>query len=585
MEMSAKLVKENKILIIVLVSLVIVGIVILTNFLSFASIESTIINQLIDNQQIKTEYAASKIESHIYEVRDELTTFSKFPIMETLDIEKCRGDMRIVHQSLEGKISSLVRVDENGNIIECSSPAFSNYVGLNIKNKDYFTVPKQTHEPFIAGLVRQGASQQIIVSAPLFETTEYTPYPNFIGEFRGVLLSIIELNSLYDLYISPIIEDGKNFFLLVNVDTGDTLLKSSSIGDYSAIKNSLPINITDEQHVLLDFGDYGKTIVTSSKLSLGSEMWELIVLTPLTNVREGIDSIQRRHLFSLGFILVVVAGVLLFIISLYRSKEKIQDELKRMNVTLEKFGISIGIEKDKYAQADILLDAKKLYLVKEDDENHAHELFISTLNRGFAGLGIVRDDPREIKKKYNLQKTSFIWLTKTKIDNIPCETDIENLFKLVGEFVKRSKKSVILIDRLDYIIKENEFEEVIRKIHALRDLALAHECIIILSLNPQLIEESKLSAIEAEAVDLYGKHLRKSIELSDLELDILRHVNDKNVTNKMVSYKDITEKFRITKPTTRAKIKKLQALGLLQVEQKGRFKSLKATSAGRRIIK
>jgi hypothetical protein len=45
-------------------------------------------------------------------------------------------------------------------------------MALNIKNKDYFSIPKETNEPFIAGMVRQGTSQQIIVSAPLFETTE-----------------------------------------------------------------------------------------------------------------------------------------------------------------------------------------------------------------------------------------------------------------------------------------------------------------------------------------------------------------------------------------------------------------------------
>ena len=67
-------------------------------------------------------------------------------------------------------------------------------------------------------------------------------------------------------------------------------------------------------------------------------------------------------------------------------------------------------------------------------------------------------------------------------------------------------------------------------------------------------------------------------------MNILKYINEKNVVNKLASYKDITENFKITKPTTRVKINKLQGLDLLQVEQRGRFKSLKITSAGRRII-
>ena len=69
-----------------------------------------------------------------------------------------------------------------------------------------------------------------------------------------------------------------------------------------------------------------------------------------------------------------------------------------------------------------------------------------------------------------------------------------------------------------------------------------------------------------------------------MEMDILKFINEKNIVNKLASYKDITLKFNITKPTTRTKINNLHNLGLVKIEQKGRFKSLKITSSGRRII-
>ncbi len=582
--MGEKLVKSNKFLVLVLVLLFLIGIVILANVLSFSNIEKVIINQLKETQLIETEYAANNIENHILQVKDELIALSKFPIMESLDINECSGTMKIIHEKIEGKVDSLLRVDKDGNIIECSSSQFSHYLGLNIKNKDYFMVPKETNEPFIASMVRQGTSQQIIVSAPLFETSEYTPYPNFVGEFRGVLMSIIELNHLYNLYLHPLLESDKNSFLLINLDTEETILKSDNIGEYSEIKTYFP-EIKGGLNTISDVVDFGDTIITSSDLILGSGTWRLVILTPLKNVGTEIASVQRRHLFSLGFVVVIIILVFFFLISLYKSKERVQSKLDKANVTLEQLGINIEFEKDKFNQADIILDTKKIYLVKEDDENHAHELFISSLNRGFAGLGIVREDPRKIRRRYNLQKTSFIWLTNAKIDGVPCETGIDDLFTLISEFVKKSKKSVILLDRLDYILTENKFEDVIKKIHSLKDLALAYDCIIIFSVNPELVDESKLKAVEVEAIDLYGKHLRKNVELSDLEMDILKYINERNVVNRLVSYKDITNNFNITKPTTRIRINKLQGLRLLNVEQKGRFKSLKITSVGRRMVK
>lgn len=584
MKMRSKLVKGNRVLVIILVSLIIVSTVILTNLLTFSNLETAIVDQLKEKQSIQTEYAANQIENHIRQVKEELTTLSKFPIMDSLDINECSGDMKIVDQSIEGKISSLLRVDKDGNVVECSSPEYSNYIDLNIKNKDYFKIPKETQEPFIAGLVRQGTSQQIVVSAPLFETTEYTPYPNIAGKFEGVLLSIIELNSLYHLYLLPVVAQDRSYFLLVNLESEDTILKSTNIEEYSELKNYFATIMDSNLGSIADFNGHGKTIITSSHLLVGAETWRLIVLTPLKNVGTEVTAVRKRHLFSLGLIITVTIGVFLFMISLYKSKEEIQDQLIKANITLEKFGINIEVEKDKYSQTDISLEPSKLYLIKEDEENHAFELFISSLNRGYAGLGIVRDDPRELKKKYNLTKTSFIWLSKIEVENIATETNVENLFKLISEFVKKSEKSVILIDRLDYIIAENNFDEVLKKIFALKDLAHGHDSIIILSINPDLLEENKLKSIEAETIDLYGKHLRRKVELSDMEMEILNYVNSKNVISKMVSFSHITAKFNITKPTTRVKIKKLQGLGLLSVQQRGRYKSLKITSAGRRII-
>ena len=354
--MGVKLVKGNKRLIILLISLIMIGAVMLTNFLSFSSVETTVINQFKEKQQIETDYAASQIENHIYQVRDELTSLSRFPIMETVDINKCSGDMKIIHESIEGKISSLLRVDQTGQVVECSSPAYSNYIGLNIKNKDYFKVPKETNEPFISGVVWQGTNPQVIVSAPLFETTKYTPYPNFIGEFKGVLLSIIELNQLYNLHIASIADKENSFFLLVDLDTEDTIIRSNNIGDYSSIKDSISTKVNNNQNIIDDFNGYGKTIITSSKVALGSKTWKLFILNPIKNMGKDIQSVQNRHIFSLGFVAVVIMGVFFFVIRIYRSKEEIQEKLEKANVTLEKFGINIAVEKDKYAQADIILD-------------------------------------------------------------------------------------------------------------------------------------------------------------------------------------------------------------------------------------
>ena len=321
--MWVKLVKGNKFISILLVSLILIGIVILTNYFSFSNIKDLIESQMKENQMTNTKHAAIQIESHILQVKDELVTLSKFPTIDKIGANKCSNniheDIQVVHEKIAGKVSSLLRVDKEGNIIECSSLAYSSYLGLNIKNKDYFIKPRETHEPFIEGVTRQGANMQIIVSAPLFETTEYTPYPNFIGEFKGILLSFVDLNEFYNLYIHQIIQTDKNFFLLINLNTGETLNKSNNIKDYNEIKDSLP-DTKKGLNGIYELGNWGQTITTSSDLILGSETWRLIIFTPLKGVEEEFSSVQNRNLLSLGFVLMVIISMVYLLISLYKSK-------------------------------------------------------------------------------------------------------------------------------------------------------------------------------------------------------------------------------------------------------------------------
>ena len=135
--MGKKFIKGNLLLVLILISLIIIGIAIFTNFLTFINFEKVMIQQLIDTQSIKTESAANKIENHIVQVKNDLVTLTKFPLLKSLNINNCSGDMKIIHENINSKINSLLRIDKGGNIIECSSSDFQDYLGLNVENIDY----------------------------------------------------------------------------------------------------------------------------------------------------------------------------------------------------------------------------------------------------------------------------------------------------------------------------------------------------------------------------------------------------------------------------------------------------------------
>ena len=574
---------NKKFIIFILVALLIMGGIVFANVLSFREVEKQTVNQLLENKIIETKFAASQIESHILNLREELIKFSKFPIAENSNILEC--SLNPLDGTIEPKetTESLLMADKSGNIVGCSSSDYLDYLGLNIKDKDYFKIPWETNEPYVTSVLRQGTSRQIIVSVPLFETVTYTPYPNFLGKFKGVLFSVVDVNKLYYLYLLPFVNTEQGSFFIAEAEGDAILLESEKVSEYGDIKKLIPKK-GDKLQYIKDFDNKGATIVTSSDVIVGKEHWKLIMLAPLENIGKDIRKVQNGHLITLSLVAMVICIILIFSFVLYRSKEKMKRDLDRASVTLEKLGVTAQIEDKTYTPADVILEPKKVYLFKDVEENQGFDLFISSLNLGWVGLAIVREDPRVLRKKYNLHKTAFIWLTDHKVEGIPCEKKLEPIIQVVLEFLRENRKCVVFIEGIDYLILQQGFEEVIKKVHTLKDSVSLHDSIIILSVNGELLDSPKLKVLESLTVDVYGRDLKQKVELTEIEKEILRLINDKNNRNELISFKDITQRFNITKPTTRVKIRKLLALGLIQVETNGRFKSLRITSRGRRII-
>jgi len=575
--------KSNRYLALLLLFLVLVAGIITANIFSFRNIEQLTTQQIIDTKIVETKFAASQIESHINKVRDELISLSKFPLPEQQAEAGCDSQSALMRGEQETKLEVVLQADKNGKIIACSSEEFQDYLSLNIKDKDYFKIPRQTQEPFITGVIRQGSSRQIIVAVPLFESASYTPYPNFVGKFNGILFSIIEVNELYYLYLLPVIplvNGEESSFIVLDAETGDYILQGENIALYGNISESIPMQ-GDKPNTVKYLEKVGPTIVTSSDLIFGKEHWKLVILTPLENTEKEIRALQKQYLITLSIVVLTILSISLFSVWVYRSKEKTQQQLSKATSTLGKLGITAALEGTAYTTADVTLEPGAVYLIKDHDDN-ALDLFVSALNKGFAGLGIVRDDPRKIKKKYHLEKTPFIWLTGNKIEGVPCEKEVQVLFSLIREFMTKSEKSVVLLEGVDYLILENDLEQVTKIIHNFQDLVSGQQKMVIITVNPNLLGPEKMKVIEALTQDVYGRD--EGIQLSPQEKELLRFINEKNMDNTLISYQNITDHLDITKPTTRVRIGRLQQLGLVQVEPRGRFKSLKITSKGRKLM-
>ncbi|MFW6376088.1 MAG: DnaA ATPase domain-containing protein, partial [Thermoplasmatota archaeon] len=140
------------------------------------------------------------------------------------------------------------------------------------------------------------------------------------------------------------------------------------------------------------------------------------------------------------------------------------------------------------------------YLVKGESVENLFELLkkIDNENERFV---ISRLNPRRIKDEFELEDSEVKWLTDKESEKY--DTISPNLERLSWLLEKKSKKdSVILLDGLEYLISNVNFEASLKFIRHMVDIVSETESIFLMIVNPNALEEKEISILERE-MDTY----------------------------------------------------------------------------------
>jgi DNA-binding MarR family transcriptional regulator len=222
------------------------------------------------------------------------------------------------------------------------------------------------------------------------------------------------------------------------------------------------------------------------------------------------------------------------------------------------------------------------YLILEENPNQSTEIFMEYVTHQHHGLMLTRQQPTRIRQAFGLQTTPILWMTNAKTDEKTVRpTDLERMIFVIKDFIHFDTDSIILLQRLDYLITENDFNAVLKFIHNLNDVIISAKCILIISLDPSTLPKEKLALLTQELEDLTNAD---KISLGEPLYSVLLFVHTENTRRKTPSFKSITRKFMITKTTARKRIYELESKGLLKILNQGRYKFLEVTDKGRAIV-
>ncbi|CAB49007.1 DUF835 domain-containing protein [Pyrococcus abyssi] len=142
--------------------------------------------------------------------------------------------------------------------------------------------------------------------------------------------------------------------------------------------------------------------------------------------------------------------------------------------------------------------------------DQCYAAFKALLNARFPGIAITRDPPEVFRGKLNLHLTPVIWISKVKHEEAVSPTRLEFLTQRIADFLRSAEiDKVILIDCLDYLILENGENAVIKFVTRLKDLAMLHRGIILVTIDESVLSEKVVSFLKRELEPISNLNLTK----------------------------------------------------------------------------
>ncbi len=139
------------------------------------------------------------------------------------------------------------------------------------------------------------------------------------------------------------------------------------------------------------------------------------------------------------------------------------------------------------------------HLILDGDLNNTYQMLADFLKDGDVALCISTSFPGKLKRTYNLNgKIKCVWLTAAGGKDTLDPRDIKRLGDVIEKFSQQYPASLILLDGMEYLAVEHGFEEAMKFIKRITDVASMMDMTLMVPVNPASLSSEELSRLKAE---------------------------------------------------------------------------------------
>ncbi len=145
--------------------------------------------------------------------------------------------------------------------------------------------------------------------------------------------------------------------------------------------------------------------------------------------------------------------------------------------------------------------AGRAYIVQGTGVERAVNMFSELTSEGGRGLCITRRFPGDYQAAIGPGTTSY-WLTRQEngesASPYPCisPSDMGRMITLARGFMKEAEGGVVLLEGTEYLIVQNDLNNVLKFLQSMVDLAITSRSILLLAINPSAVDQKVMSNLE-----------------------------------------------------------------------------------------
>jgi two-component system cell cycle response regulator len=166
----------------------------------------------------------------------------------------------------------------------------------------------------------------------------------------------------------------------------------------------------------------------------------------------------------------------------------------RVKKTIKESGLGIS---RKYQ----LLEGRS-YVIEESPPDISFDAFANIVStpddkgKKTVGMMVTRQHPDLVRQKYGLEQTPIYWLATRTGEDIISPTNLGILTHTMVKFVEEHPNGVILLDGIEYLVSNNDFNKVLRVLDQVNDHISQGGSRMILPVDPRAFEQKELALLE-----------------------------------------------------------------------------------------